>query len=396
MKSFGLPIVQIFLLLCLVLLLRVFSPGGSSQALSKNSFTNYLGFDTKLKKKFPLPEFFPASDVLLSALAITDYQKTDLLKALLEANAQVHLIIKDAHETPALQEQIAAAGINGKYAAKIHMHEAPHITPWIRDFGPLPVFDKGRGSDFKLSLVDFLYDTDAPTDDAVNAKLAQVFGTSLRPVPFIQHGGNFLTNGQICFMGALPGSTFAQAFAEPVSEDQARTFVERYYRDVVGCEQLVIFDDPPHPHIDMWAKIIDSETVLISSIDQKTLALFSRGDNLLPYGLEELKNKLDQRANDFAKYLKVIRIPMPLPYRGSFRNYTNALIVNDTVITPQYDHFGWNLESYPDAELQGFYEASAKSVYEKFGYKVKLLNADPLIFNGGAFHCLAQQILLTE
>jgi agmatine/peptidylarginine deiminase len=396
LKSFGLSIVQIFLFLCLLTLLRVFSPGSTGKALSKNSFTSYLGFETSQKKKFPVPEFFPASDVFLTSLAISDYQKTDLVKALLEANTHVHLLVNSSDEQPGLIEQMSAAGISPESLRRVNFHKSAYITPWVRDFGPLPVFDKGQGSDFKLSFIDFLYDSDAPSDDKVTPQLARHFNVGLRSAPFIQHGGNFLTNGKLCFMGALPGSTFAQAFEEPIGEDEARTFVENYYRDVVGCESLVILNDPPHPHIDMWAKIVDPETVLISSIDQKTLDLFSRGDNLLPYEIEELKNKLDQRANDFAKYLKVIRIPMPLPYRGSFRNYTNALIVNDTVIAPKYEHFGWNYEAYPDSELRDFYESSAKNIYERFGYKVKLLNADPLIFNGGAFHCLAEQILLTE
>jgi agmatine/peptidylarginine deiminase len=106
----------------------------------------------------------------------------------------------------------------------------------------------------------------------------------------------------------------------------------------------------------------------------------------------EIKARLDELAVILSAHFKVKRLPMPLPYRGVFRTYANSLLVNNTAIVPRYHRYGWNYDDYPDAALAADYESKVAAIYREFGYDTRFVNADGLIFNGGAFHCVALQI----
>ncbi len=105
-----------------------------------------------------------------------------------------------------------------------------------------------------------------------------------------------------------------------------------------------------------------------------------------------MRDSLDEMARQLGAYMKVERLPMPAPYRNTMRTYANGILVNKSAILPRYKTFGWNGESYPDQELHARYEEQVRAAYEKHGYKVEFVDADGLIFNGGALHCVAQQI----
>lgn len=83
---------------------------------------------------------------------------------------------------------------------------------------------------------------------------------------------------------------------------------------------------------------------------------------------------------------------MPLPYRGAYRTFANAVLVNGTAIVPRFKHFGWKYDEYPDQKLEASYEAKTKKFYEKYGYRVSFVTADELIYNGGGFHCVTLQL----
>jgi agmatine/peptidylarginine deiminase len=83
---------------------------------------------------------------------------------------------------------------------------------------------------------------------------------------------------------------------------------------------------------------------------------------------------------------------MPLPYRNTFRTYVNSLLVNGTAVVPRYSRYRWNYDSDPNATLTKLFESKVTTIYKELGYRVRFVNADDLIFNGGAFHCIAVQI----
>jgi hypothetical protein len=116
----------------------------------------------------------------------------------------------------------------------------------------------------------------------------------------------------------------------------------------------------------------------------------------VPPELKQLQESLDRKAQELARYLEVVRLPMPMPYRGTFRTYANAALVNGRALVPSYRRFGWRQEEYPDAALAPYYEQRAREVYRAAGYDVQFLEADGLAFNGGAWRCVTAPIPATQ
>ena len=142
----------------------------------------------------------------------------------------------------------------------------------------------------------------------------------------------------------------------------------------------------------MWLKFANKDSLFVHEIDDRTLAAAKKYFGTIPAELLELKQVLDQKARELSRLFKVQRLPLPMPYRNVFRSYTNAILVNGTAILPSYTFWGWTKERYPDDDLKGYYESMVQKVYERNGYRVRWINGDSLIFNGGAFRCASFQI----
>src|SRR5690606_24587989 len=104
-------------------------------------------------------------------------------------------------------------------------------------------------------------------------------------------------------------------------------------------------------------------------VHQETLRLLEKQNGFVPMEAEELQADLDRMAAEFAKYLKVVRLPMPLPFRNTFRNYTNALLVNKTMIVPTYEAPSGGLYRYPDEALKGFYASKVATTMTALGFE---------------------------
>ena len=82
---------------------------------------------------------------------------------------------------------------------------------------------------------------------------------------------------------------------------------------------------------------------------------------------------------------------MPLPKQTTFLTYANSLIVNDKVVVPRYSPLPYKKEGekQPDADLYADYEQRVTTAFKKFGLQTIFLDADQLIREGGAFHCVS-------
>src|SRR5690606_37071267 len=106
----------------------------------------------------------------------------------------------------------------------------------------------------------------------------------------------------------------------------------------------------------MFAKIVSEDLVLVSEIVPETIAHLKKDLGFVPENVTALKASLDQAAAQLARFKTVRRLPMPIPYRGGFRNYVNSILVNGTAVVPRYRRFGWGYEEYPDQPLAEYYE----------------------------------------
>ena len=174
--------------------------------------------------------------------------------------------------------------------------------------------------------------------------------------------------------------------------------IKSYYEDFAGCERVTIFPRLPAEgtgHIDMWAKFLSDDIVLVNELTRATLEEMADGTASKRTAVQ-IQKFLEERAVEIAAMgYQVIRVPMPSPVVGSndiFRSYSNSLIVNKTAIVPRYSRPARGALDYEDEDLIAGYESSVRRAYEAAGLKVVFIDSDRLIASGGAIHCITMQL----
>jgi agmatine/peptidylarginine deiminase len=198
--------------------------------------------------------------------------------------------------------------------------------------------------------------------------------------------------GDTCFTSApAPPGIATKSQLQGELEAGPRAFAAKHAQDV-GCRKVVVLDDPPHEHLDMWMKVVADGKILVNELDEPTIGRARAMFGQVPEDVRKLKDRLDELAKTLAEHAEVTRLPMPLPYRHVFRTYANALLVNGTALIPSYERFGWSYDDYPDAALKEHFETRAAEVYARHGFRTRFVRADGLVYNGGAFHCVMLQL----
>ena len=245
----------------------------------------------------------------------------------------------------------------------------------LQDYGPLVIADPNNHN-ARLKFASFRYEDPASElNNRFPSLMADKFNFESFSSPLVLDGGNFLAAGDFCFTSTQDLPKTEEVNVEP-------------YLAKLGCRRTVVIKQAPHAHLDMWVKLVSDRQALVNELDARTLREAERLYGHLPQELIKLRDSLDQKAAELSRFMQVTRIPMPLPYRGTFRSYANAILINHHAIVPSYSHFGWNYDEYPDAALKTDREQRVRRIYEQLGYQVEMINADGLIFNGGAFHCV--------
>lgn len=342
-----------------------------------------------------IPEFAPTEAILVSEILFNEnFRGLDLAQEILATGTKLVIAMAqpftEAEKLHWLREKKLDSLPRSENISVLHLS---HDTQWIRDYGPLAtLFFREPHGNVGIRFIDPQYKKEMDQDDQFPYMLAQTLQADLFHIPLHIDGGNFLTDGKNCYMSndALQLIQFGNADVAKTTQDAENLL--RGYLQSLGCQTLVLLKNAPHEHIDMYVKILNPTEALVSEIDQTTRNWLMQTQGFLSRDTRQLAQQLDDAAHQLQKYLRVTRIPMPLLYRNTMRSYTNGIIVNQTVILPRYQTFGWQGESYPDAELISYYEQKVSQVFTSHGFKVRFAPADGLIFNGGALHCVADQL----
>lgn len=312
----------------------------------------------------PVPEFARTEKVALSAsLFEFNYRATQLAGAIKAAGASVEIVGSGNQSTA---EALPASVVTD------------HSNIWIRDFSPIPVTKSG-----KIIFTGFASNSPDQENKFFGETLTRQLGRPYRAATFELEGGNFLTDGNKCYIaGKLEESKNDASPVPSITEMQKG----------LGCTDLIVISKPPHVHIDMFAKILGPNLVAVNVLDESLLEFYRDSDGEVPEELVELNEALDRSADQFSKHLNVVRLPMPAPYKNTFRTYANAILVNQTAIIPDYEQYGWNYGPYPDTQLLPELREKVKKIYSEAGFNPVFINADGLIYNGGAFHCVTMHL----
>ena len=238
-------------------------------------------------------------------------------------------------------------------------------SPWARDFAPTFV----RTREGKLQAVEFKYGY-AGADD-VASKMAKKLGVPVISSPLIVEGGNLLADkGRLFVTDKLlennKGMTRAQVETELKRALQLDT-----------VEWMKPLPNEPTGHVDMYAKLIAPNTMLVS-------------DTTVP----AQKKVMDEAAARFkALGYEVVRATNA-PTRAAagdpqVKSYANALVINGTVFVPQYK------SQSDDAKLGKAVAAADKKALEAYasaGLKTVPVHADELINFQGSVHCMTNAL----
>ncbi len=294
----------------------------------------------------------------------------EMIKGIIAAKAIPYIIVENTSEQNTVTSQVLTP--NGISASDVQFLLFPYDANWTRDYGPWHIYlDKST-----RAIVDHHYYDQRPNDDAIPVKLGQLWGEQVFSSGFYTEGGNFMTDG----LGTCWMSTGVFSKNDLADNEQNRATVAQLFKEYIGCDSVIFPVSIPGEgttHIDMYSKILNQDTIIVS---------YSKSE----WGAESDEiAQLDAAADLYANtpkpgggFFKVVRIPMTFEhgwFSATYYTHTNSLIVNDHVLVPIYGR-GTDEE--------------ALQVYQDLmpGYTIVGIDSNEIIPAGGSIHCTTMQV----
>jgi len=276
---------------------------------------------------------------------------------------------------------------NGIDLTNVEFLNTPWDSIWIRDYGGNTIYSDDVG---ERALVDWIYNRPRPNDDVVPSAHASMQGL---PIYITDSGTNDLVNTGGNYMSDGLGNAFSSelvlnenAAGNPYGVSaKTEAEIDAIMNEYMGIDTYIKMTPLPYDvinHIDMHMKLLDEETLLVSEY---------------PTGVADgpqIEANIDYVMNNFQSAFgtpfKIKRIDAPPSVGGNhpdsggyYRNYTNALFINKTILIPFYR-----------PEVDG----PALAQWEEMmpGYNIVGIDVDNagenLISLVGAIHCITHQI----
>ncbi|HSW67861.1 MAG TPA: agmatine deiminase family protein [Bacteroidales bacterium] len=263
---------------------------------------------------------------------------------------------------------------NGVGFHNVHFVPAYTNTLWVRDFGPIPFY---AAASQRLRFYDAGYSQyNRPKDDSLPVQLANYWTIPWSTLPLELEGGNLI------FDGFIRGFGSKRIIDQNVPQSPAQ--IENILNSHFGLQDFVFLDKLLNSgggiwmHSDMYMKMIDPETILLSELPPT-----APDYNIL----EGIRDQIGVLQSVFGRKYNIFRIPVPPKADGTWattlndemRTYTNSLIINNVVIVPAYNH---PLDSV------------AYQIYQQImpGYQIVMVDSRRLTPMFGAIHCITREI----
>ncbi len=264
---------------------------------------------------------------------------------------------------------------------RYRLHLAPSNDSWVRDHGPISVYDEDRAL-----LLDFQFNGwgrkfEARLDNALSGVLHAegAFGaTPLSTMKLILEGGSIESDG----LGTL--LTTRRCLLSPERNPQYDCVgLEGIFAQCFGTHRVLWLDkgelegDDTDAHIDTLARFCDERTIAYVSCDDE-------GDS--HYGeLKAMEQELAELRTETGEPYRLIPLPLPAPAydpEDGHRlpaTYANFLIINGAVLVPTYND---PLDGVVLERLAGAFPER----------EMVAIDARALIRQHGSIHCVTMQL----
>lgn len=248
----------------------------------------------------------------------------------------------------------------------------PLDTVWMRDYGPYGMILP----DGEVAITDSRYRhyQYRVQDDALPCCLAGDQSLDCYSINTAGSGNQWVTldggNVMVTTGGELYMTSRTYNWNTHLTQNQVDSALMEYF----GVHTVRTIDYCGYPgnpadgtgHIDMIAKLLDEDTVLVANADGWTY-----------------DSTLEAAVSDFTGWgFQVVRADCWYS-GGTWYTYTNSLIVNDHILIPSYSG-----HSADNAAAVAVYQAAMP------GVTVTAINSDSSITAGGSIHCVTQLIPL--
>ncbi len=213
---------------------------------------------------------------------------------------------------------------NGVNMSNVIYINANTNTVWVRDYAPWFVFDDQR----ELRVVDFKYNRNRPSDNAIPGVIANALGYEYHYLPLVATGGNMMTDGCGKMMSTTlvldendgdPNTGNTQVTEYSYTQAEIETLVENY----LGVSEYQFYQDPNGTyidHIDCWAKLLDVDKVMIRSVPSSHAQYAA---------IEASVAEWQSKTSSYGTPYRIYRV-----YTPNNEPYANSLIFNNHIYVP--------------------------------------------------------------
>ena len=259
--------------------------------------------------------------------------------------------------------------------ANAQAFDYPTNDVWCRDYGPTFLKNDATG---ELAMAHFTYNAWGgkfppwDNDAAIPERIAETFGLHRFEIPIVCEGGALEVDGK----GTLI-TTESVILNPDRNPGMSKATAEKILCDALGCSRVVwlksgLAGDDTDGHVDTQVRFFRPGSVIMATSDI--------GENV-----EVTKNNrrtLEDAGLEIVELPCPPLIPPPYGWREEYlpATYANFLVTNKCVLVPVY----------------GFAEEDARAlkiIGKCFpAHKIKGINCREIILEGGALHCLSQQM----
>ena len=312
----------------------------------------------------------------------------NILRQIVEAAIEECKVIITTENEPSVSNYLSSNGVD---LTNVIFMDEDWNSIWIRDYAGNTIYSDDVG---ERALVDWIYNRPRPNDDVMPSAHAglldiPIYVTNSGTNDLVNTGGNFMSDGlgngfasELVLNENAIGNPFG---VTPKTEEEVDAIMQTY----MGINNYIKMTPLPYDvinHIDMHMKLLDEETLLISE--------YPEGVADGPQIEENIDYILNNFLSPFGTPYEIIRIPAPpsssglYPDQGGYyRNYTNAIFINKTILIPLYR---------PEVDIP------ALAQWEEMmpGYNIVGIDVDNfgenLISQVGAIHCITHTIGVSD